>query len=592
MSGHRKLAAILVADIVGYSRLTGADEDRTLAQVRAIQSDVIDPAIAAHNGRLVKRTGDGALVEFRSVVEAVRCAIEIQHAMHERNAGVADDRRIDFRIGVHLGDVIEEIDGDLMGDGVNVAARLEGLAAPGAICLSEDAYRQVRARLDVAVTDLGEKRLKNIAEPHKVYALNVGAPATPRAPLAQVVPDVAPAASEKPSIAVLPFANMSGDAEQEYFVDGMVEDIITALSRFNELFVVARNSTFVYKGRAVEIRQVGRDLGVRYVLEGSVRKSGDRVRITGQLIDASTGNHLWADKFDGRLEDVFDLQDEITANVVGALEPTMRKAEIEWARRKPAEHMGAYDLYLQALPHIYAIRPDENLLALDLLERAIKLDGNYAPALAHAGWSLVQRITRAWPAYRDDDVGQAVSWARRALALGNDDAKAIALGGFVLVMLRQDYIAGMDALYRSVEINPGSGFVAAMAGSALIFGDDIDTGLKLTGRAILLCPKDPSLFSFLTVSAMGHLFSGNPEKAVELATRSLALYSGWDSTHWVLVTAYTALGRTEEAHAAARSLLSVYPQASVSNYDRVLPMRNPGSRAMVIQSLRDAGIPD
>lgn len=597
MSGHRKLAAILVADIVGFSRLTSTDEERTLSRVRAIQSDVISPAIAAHNGRLVKRTGDGALVEFRSVVEAVRCAIEIQDAMHERNAGVAGEKRIDFRIGVHLGDVVEESDGDLMGDGVNVAARLEGLAAPGAICLSEDAYRQVRSRLELSVTDLGENKLKNIAEPLRVYALNVGGPATPEADPVTSQPVATPVAiqgagHDKPSIAVLPFANMSRDAEQEYFVDGMVEDIITALSRFEELFVIARNSTFVYKGRAVEIRQVGRDLGVRYVLEGSVRKAGERVRITGQLIDASTGAHLWADKFDGQLEDVFDLQDQITANVVGALEPTMRKAEIERARRKPAEHMGAYDLYLQALPHIYAIRQDENLLALDMLERAIELDGNYAPALAHAGWCLVQRITRGWPSYGDDDIKRAVGWARQSLAAGSDDAKAVVIAGFVLVLLRQDYNAGIDAVFRAVDINPGSGFVNAMAGSALVFGDEAEAGLPLMQKAMELCPKDPSFFSFLTVTGVGHLFQGEFEQAIEFANRSVALQADWDSTYWVLVTAYSGLGQHEEAKSAARQLLEVNPAASASTYERVLPMKSPEARALVIQSLREAGIPE
>lgn len=589
MSGHRKLAAILVADIVGYSRLTSVDEERSLARVRAIQSDVIEPALVVHNGRLVKRTGDGALVEFRSVVEAVRCAIEIQDAMHERNAGVADDRRIDFRMGIHLGDVIEESDGDLMGDGVNVAARLEGLAAPGAICLSEDAYRQIRSRLDVAVTDMGENNLKNIAEPVRVFALNVGASAVPEMPPAE---DAHVAIPDKPSIAVLPFANMSGDLEQEYFVDGMVEDVITALSRFEELFVIARNSTFVYKGRAVEIRQVGRDLGVRYVLEGSVRKAGDRVRITGQLIDAATGAHLWADKFDGRLEDVFELQDRITANVVGALEPTMRKAEIERARRKPAENMGAYDLYLQALPHIYRIQPDDNRTALDLLGRAIAMDANYAPALAHAGWCLVQRITRAWEPYGDDDLGQAVFYARRALAVGSDDAKAVVLGGFVLVMLREDYAAGMDALLRAVQMNPGSGFVNAMAGTGLIFGDDPETGLRFVEQAMMLCPKDPSFFSYLTMTAIGRLFGGRAEEAVEYANRSLALNPEWDSTYWVLITAYTLGGRPDEAKAAARRLMAVNPATRASIYERALPMRNPEWRTTVIQSLRDAGIPD
>ena len=315
MTETRKLAAILAADVVGFSRLACVDEDRTLARLRALRSDLIDPTIAVHNGRVVKRTGDGALVEFRSVVDAVRCAIEVQNAMVERNAGVPEDRRIDFRIGIHLGDVVEESDGDLMGDGVNIAARLEGVARPGAICLSEDAYRQVRSRLNLAVSDLGPTQLKNIAEPIRAYALEVGAPAEakPATPVGPAAAEKTPAPlplPEKPSIAVLPFQNMSGDAEQEYFVDGMVEDIITGLSRIKWLFVIARNSSFVYKGKAVDIRQVGRELGVRYVLEGGVRKAGNRLRITAQLIEAETGAHLWADRFDGALDDVFDLQDQ------------------------------------------------------------------------------------------------------------------------------------------------------------------------------------------------------------------------------------------------------------------------------------------
>jgi tetratricopeptide (TPR) repeat protein len=269
----------------------------------------------------------------------------------------------------------------------------------------------------------------------------------------------------------------------------------------------------------------------------------------------------------------------------------MRKAEIERARRKPAEHMGAYDLYLQALPHIYAIRPDENMQALGLLERAIALDGNYAPALAHAGWCLVQRTTRAWPPYSGDDLGQAVSWARQALAAGSDDAKAVVLGGFVLVMLRQDYAAGMDAMSRAVAMNPGSGFVNGIAGSGLTFGGDTERGRAFINRAIDLCPKDPSMFSFLTVAAVGELFLGNAESAIALARRSLALNPLWDSTHWVLVTAHTALGQTDEARAIAAKLLEVYPEATASNYERVLPMRSPEARRMVIDSLREAGLP-
>ena len=328
MTETRKLAAILAADVVGYSRLAGADEDRTLSRLRGLRSDLVDPAIAAHHGRVVKRTGDGALVEFRSVVNAVSCAVEIQNAMVERNAGVPPERRIEFRIGIHLGDVVEESDGDLMGDGVNIAARLEGIAQPGAICLSEDAYRQVRARLDLEVIDLGQTQLKNIAEPVRVYSLQVGLPAKAKAAApVELATGEKPvsrlALPDKPSIAVLPFQNMSGDPEQEYFADGMVEDIITALSRARWLFVIARNSSFTYKGKAVDTKQVGRELGVRYVLEGSVRKAAARLRITGQLIDALTGAHLWADRFDGSMEDVFELQDKValSASITSLISP-------------------------------------------------------------------------------------------------------------------------------------------------------------------------------------------------------------------------------------------------------------------------------
>tara|TARA_R110002094_G_scaffold115713_2_gene111429 strand:- start:165 stop:1937 length:1773 start_codon:yes stop_codon:yes gene_type:complete len=590
MPENRKLAAILVADIVGFSRLTGVDEDGMLARLRSLRSDVIDPTIAVHSGRVVKRTGDGALVEFRSVVQAVRCAIEIQDNMAERNAGVPADRRIEFRIGIHLGDVVEEGDGDLMGDGVNIAARLEGIANAGEICISEDAYRQVRSRLDLSVTDMGEQSLKNIAEPLKVYALQVGTKGRPLS--RQPEGSANPTAPDKPSIAVLPFTNMSGDVEQEYFVDGMAEDIITALSKFEQLFVIARNSSFVYKGRAVDIKQVGRELGVRYVLEGSVRRSGDRVRITGQLINSETGSHLWADKFDGRLEDVFDLQDQITASVIGAIEPTVRKAEIERAKSKHPENMGAYDLFLQALPHIYAIRPESNLKALGLLMRAIDLDPEYAPALAHASWGLVQRLTRPWENYSEDDPGLAISLARRALAVGSDDAQAVVLGGFTLVMLREDYLAGMDGVKRAVDLNSGSGFVNAMAGCALIFGDEAAAGLKLVDRAMMLGPKDPSYFSHLTVSAYGHLFCERPEQSLELALRSLALNASWDSTYWVLITAYMSLDRPDDAKNAAEQFLATHPEATTSRYEQMLPIRNLRSRERVIKSLKEAGIPE
>src|SRR5208337_3399888 len=403
MTESRKLAAILAADVVGFSRLIGADEDRTLARLRALRSDLIDPTIAVHNGRVIKRTGDGALVEFRSVVDAVRCAIEVQNAMVERNAGVPADRRIEFRIGVHLGDVVEESDGDLMGDGVNIAARLEGVAEPGAICLSEDGYRQVRARLDFAVSDLGQKDLKNIAEPVRVYSLQVGLPAQPKPaapaePAKTETPAPRLALPDKPSIAVLPFQNMSGDAEQEYFVDGTVEDIITALSRMRWLFVIARNSSFTYKGRAVDVKIVGRELGVRYVLEGSVRKAGARVRITGQLINALTGAHLWAERFDGELADISELQDQVTASVVGAIAPKLEQAEIERAKRKPTESLDAYDYFLRGMSAFYQFTSQGNKEALALFSRAIEIDSQFASAHAMAARCYLQRKGFGWVA--------------------------------------------------------------------------------------------------------------------------------------------------------------------------------------------------
>jgi adenylate cyclase len=382
----RKLAAILAADVVGFSRLTGADEDRTLARLRALRSDLIDPTIAVHHGRVVKRTGDGALVEFRSVVDAVRCAVEIQNAMVERNSGVPSDRQIEFRIGIHLGDVVAESDGDLMGDGVDIAARLEGIAQPGAICLSEDAYRQVRARLDLAVSDLGDKELKNIVEPMRVYSLQAGLSAAAKPPAAakpakEERPVPVFALPDRPSIAVLPFQNMSGDPEQEYFVDGMVEDIITGLSRIKWLFVIARNLSFTYRGKAVDIRQVGRELGVRYVLEGGVRKAGNRLRITEQLIEAETGSHLWADRFDGGVEDVFDLQDRITQSIVGIIEPSLQRAEIERAQRKRPDSLDAYEFYLRAVPYMASAMPEDAAIGMGYLEDALKLDPNYADSL-------------------------------------------------------------------------------------------------------------------------------------------------------------------------------------------------------------------
>ena len=346
MAETRKLVAILAADVVGYSRLAGSDEDRTLARLRALRSDLIDPTIAVHHGRVVKRTGDGSIVEFRSVVDAVRCAIEVQNGMVERNAGLPPERRIEFRIGIHLGDVVEESDGDLMGDGVNIAARLEGIAKPGAICLSEDAYRQVKSRLDLAVSDLGATQLKNIAEPVRVYSLQVGLPAQAKhaAPLPQTS---APSSAPRLSIVVLPFANIGGDPEQEYFVDGVTESLTTDLSRISGSFVIGRNTAFTYKGKHVDLKQIGRELNVRYVLEGSVQRGGNRMRVNVQLIDAETGNHLWAERFDKPVADLFDMQDEIVARLANQIGTELIIAEARRAERSP--HPDSMDLYFQGM---------------------------------------------------------------------------------------------------------------------------------------------------------------------------------------------------------------------------------------------------
>ena len=458
MAETRKLAAILVSDVVGYSRLAGSDEDRTLARLRALRSDLVDPTIAVHNGRVVKRTGDGSLVEFRSVVDAVRCAVEVQNGMVERNAGLPPERRIEFRVGIHLGDVVEESDGDLMGDGVNIAARLEGMAKPGAICLSEDAYRQVKARLDLAVNDLGPTKLKNIAEPVRVYSLevSVAAPLThaPQAEFATPEPSAWLALPDKPSIAVLAFQNMSGDPEQEYFADGIVEEIITGLSRIKWLFVIARNSSFIYKGKAVDVRQVGRELGVRYVLEGAVRRAGNRVRITAQLLEAESGAHLWADRYDGKPEDVFDLQDQITERVVGVVEPSLRQSEIERSRRKRPENLDAYDLYLRALPHMVSLMPADARIAARFLEDALKLDPKYAAAHAFIAWCHEICFHRG--GFNEADNIAGLRHARTAIASGTDDATALAVAAFVISNLSKDHKAALSAIERALSLNPSS----------------------------------------------------------------------------------------------------------------------------------------
>ncbi len=431
MTTTRRLAAILAADVAGYSRLMGADEEGTLERLKALRHELLDPKIAEHRGRIVKTTGDGLLVEFASVVDAVRCAVAVQQAMPERDTSVGADSRIELRIGINLGDVIVEGD-DLYGDGVNIAARIEALADAGGVFVSNTVHDQVRDRLPFVFEDLGEQHVKNIARPVRVYRVRTALTTAPSATQPGLpLPD-------KPSIAVLAFQNMSGDPEQEYFADGMVEEIITALSRIRWLFVIARNSTFTYKGRAVDVKQVGRELGVRYVLEGSVRKGGNRVRITAQLIDATSGAHLWADRFDGSLDDVFELQDKVAVSVAGVIEPTLQAAEVRRSAERPTTDLSAYDLYLRALPHYHSYDTDRLVQALDLLGQAIERDARYGPALALAAGCHLQLDVNGGAEDRETHRREGVALARQALRAAGDDAGVIGQAGHVLGYFGED----------------------------------------------------------------------------------------------------------------------------------------------------------
>jgi len=446
MSATRRLAAILAADVAGYSRLIGADEEGTLNRLRSIRAEVVDPSIIEHRGRIVKTTGDGLLVEFTSVVDALRCATQWQHGMGERKATAPDDGRIEFRIGVHQGDIVVQGD-DIFGDGVNVAARLEGLAEPGGICVSARVQEDVAGRLDIAFEDIGEQILRNIARPVRVYRVRDATSKTTLVQPALPLPD-------KPSIAVLPFQNMSGDPEQEYFADGMVEEIITALSRIRWLFVIARNSSFTYKGRSVDVKQVGRELGVRYVLEGSVRKAGSRVRITAQLIDALSGTHLWADRFDGSLRDVFDLRDEVASSVAGVIEPALRAAEIRRSSDRPTNDLTAYDLYLRALSHWGTYDEQRVLQALDLLGQAVERDPRYGPALAVAAHCHLLLAVSGSTENPETERRTSVDLARRALLIGPDDPDVLAPAAFVLGCFGEDIDVALGLIDHCCSLNP------------------------------------------------------------------------------------------------------------------------------------------
>jgi adenylate cyclase len=597
MGDSRKIVAILAADVVGYTRLTGADEDRTLARLRALRSDLIDPTVAVHHGRVVKRTGDGALVEFRSVVDAVRCALEIQNGMVERNAGLSPKRRIEFRIGIHLGDVVEETDGDLMGDGVNIAARLEGIAKPGAICLSEDAYRQVKARLNLTVSDLGAIQLKNIIEPIGVYSLEVGVaaeakPATRGEPAALETPSETLALPDKPSIAVLPFQNMSGDPEQEYFSDGIVEEVITALSRMRWLFVIARNSSFTYKGRSVDIKQVGRELGVRYVLEGSVRKAANRLRITGQLIDTATGAHLWADRFDGGIEDVFELQDSITASVIGAIAPKLEQAEIERAKRKPSGSLDAYDFYLRGMASVHQWTEEANSEALQLFYKAIELDRDFASAYGMAAWCYAWRKWNGWMTNPVQEIAKTEQLARRAGELGKDDAVALCRGGFSLGHVVGDLQGGAILINRALVLNPNLATAWLLSGWIRGFLGEPEVAIEHLTRAMRLSPLDPLIFLAQGGIAWAHFVAARYDEASSWAEKAVSEQANYVSGMRMAAASHALAGRLEAAQKVMARIRQILPELRISNLKNVMSFQRPEDFARYAGGLQKAGLPE
>ena len=580
---ERRLAAI-AADVAGYSRLMGEDEEGTLAALKAIRRELGDPRITEHRGRIVKTTGDGMLVEFPSVVDAVRCAVEVQREMALRNTEIPAERRIEFRFGINLGDIIID-EHDIYGDGVNVAARLEALAEPGGICVSRVVRDQVRDKLDFAFEDLGEQQVKNIARPIRVY----------RIPIAEnVASKVPPALPDKPSLAVLPFQNMTGDAEQEYFVDGIVEEITTAMSRLPWLFVIARNSSFTYKDKTVDVKHVARELGVRYVLEGSVRKAGNRVRITGQLIDTMTGGHIWADRFDGALDDIFELQDRVASNVVGAIEPRLVVSEMDRAARKPAESLDVYDLYLRALAHVHKYTEEDMREAINLMKRALLISPSYAPAAAMIGWCRMFQRLQGWGPLSNAEVAEAVRLALQAIEAGKDDPDTLWMGGHVISFLSGDHATAAGVVDRALILNPNCAHAWMLKGYVSFFQNRWGPAIEAFERAMRLSPLDPLGYLFAAGIGLAHLGVGRYEEALQWVDRSSRELPRYVTSLRLKVVLCAHLGRMEEARYWLRRMLDLQPDMTIAwfeEYTTAMRLR-PEIRSIYVEGLRKAGLPE
>jgi adenylate cyclase len=584
-STTRRLAAILAADVAGYSRLIGTDEDGTLQALKAIRDELIDPTLAAHNGRLVKTTGDGLLVEFSSVVDALRCATEIQAGMAEREVSAPTDKRIEYRIGIHQGDIVVE-DGDLFGDGVNVAARLEALAEPGGICVSARVQEDAVGKLDLAFEDLGEQALKNIARPVRVHRVATRAVSA----TAQVTPAIA--LPDKPSVAVLPFTNMSADPDQEFIADGIAEDVITALSRYPSLFVIARNSSFTYKGRAVDVKAVGRELGVRYVLEGSLRKAGNRIRVTAQLVEAETGNHVWAERYDRDLADIFAVQDEITEAVTVSIAPAIAQAEQQRAIRKPPESLDAWAAYQRGLWHISKANADDNEVAQAFFQSAIDLDDNFS------GGYVGLALTRIHSAITFATCGLAEvqplaeSLAMRAVALDAANAEA-RICRSVTLSLRGDLAGALSEADRAVALCPNLASAHARRGTELIWSGEPKKGIAALEIALRLDPRSPTRWRDLLFVATGHYHCREYEAAVETAMEAIRSYPGYPLPYRWLAAALGQLGRLAEAREALEKALEKAVAVAPASFDLYVrnrvPWVRPEEHAHMVEGLRKAG---
>ena len=569
----------------------GANETGTHAALIGHRSDAIEPKIAAHDGRIVKTTGDGILAEFGSVVAAVQCAVDIQRLMAQRNSGVAAERRIEFRIGINVGDVIVE-DDDIYGDGVNVAARLEGLAKPGGICISRGARDQIRDKLDLALEDLGEQEVKNIARPVRVFRVDLGHEEAP----AHVEPAAAERAAapslslpDRPSVAVLPFDNMSGDPEQEYFVDGMTEDIITDLSKISGLFVIARNSVFAYKGKPTDIQEVSRKLGVRFVLEGSVRKAGDRVRINAQLVDGATGGHLWAERYDRKLEDIFAVQDEVAQHIIEALRVRLTQDERTRLERKGTDNLEAYDLYLRGRDLFRRFAREDNAQARAMYERATALDPNFAAAWAGVAATHGLDAINQWSDAPQASSELSISLAHKSAALDDAEPKAHHLLAMSHLWGR-DFDQALVEAERAIALDPNSSEGYLAQGQVLDYAGRHAEVIEQFDRAIRLDPEDPDMVLHLTAHA--HFMLGRYEEAVALLRRRIARNPATDASRVLLAAAYGHLGSLDDARTAWREALRVNPDYSFEHRRKILPYKDPAQFERIVEGLAKAGLPE